>query len=801
LRFISRFSLWALLAVTVILPSCGEGYINNPVPVLNSLTPDNENAQSPQFTLTLVGNYFTPSSTVEWSDPSSPAGAQALQAIFQDVQHMTAIVPAGLLQNPGLISVSVFTPQPGGGTSIAQTFTINPRPSPIPTITAISPTVADVGSSTVTVTITGTGFVSQSVVEINGTNLTTTVNTSTSIQVTLPASEMTTAGPLPLVVLNPPPGGGASNTYNLELDNPIPRISSISPTGVTTGTAETTMTLTGTGFTLTSELLVNGTPVSTTPGGDTGLTGQIPASFFAGGSVLQISVLNPAPGGGTSNIVVFPVNATTTSGLPQIVDLAPDGSQAISGICGTMANCTSLVNGLEPLTTSGPSVSQTGEFVVFASISDNLVLNDASPQSQIFFRDTCFGGGATCVPLTTIASVDPNGNAADGPSAEPSTDTGGAHVAFSSMAQNLVTGIQVTGKYRQVYWTTPCKTATGCTNVTTELVSESADGSSEGNGDSYNPVISPDGRYVAFVSLATNLASNVNADGITPQVYVTDTCDGVASAGCFPTTYLVSTADGTTPGNAASSHPSVSNSGQYVAFTSTASNLGSQAPNPQRAPNVFVREICYATPTSCTPTTTTLASTPDGQAPANGTSDSSAISSDGRFIAFESTATNLIIGDGPTQQIYVRDTCLTNTVSTTCSPATYLVSTTDGTTPGNGLSENPSMSSSTSGQFIAFASQATNLSPNTANGIENIFARNTCLSVTVTTTNTCAPLTVLVSQPAGTQPPPANGNSMVPAIASEGHTVAFFSFSSNLIANDLNGANGIGDMFLGTTTF
>ncbi|HUO33777.1 MAG TPA: hypothetical protein VMU43_02185 [Candidatus Acidoferrum sp.] len=796
MRSISKLSLWALLIVTVVLPSCG-GYINNPAPVLNSLSPDNDDAQSPQFNLTLVGNYFTPSSAVIWNNPASTS--VTLQSEFVDVQHMTAIIPAELIQNPGVVSVTIFTPQPGGGTSISQTFTINPRPSPVPTISSITPTTADVGTTSVTVTITGTGFVTQSVVEINGTNMTTTVNGSTSIQVTLPASVLTTAGPLPIVVLNPPPGGGASDPYYLNLENPVPRLSSISPTGATAGSSQTTLTITGSSFTLSSEVLVNGTAVSTTPGGDTGLSAVVPASFLSGGTVLQISVLNPAPGGGTSNIVTFAVNATTTMGLPAIVDLAPDGSQAVSGICGTQANCTNLSNGLEPLTTSGPSASQTGQYVVFASTSDNLVLNDASPQSQVYFRDTCYNSGATCAPLTTLVSVDPNGNAADGPSAEPSTDTGGEHVAFSSLAQNLVTGIEVTGTHRQVYWTTPCKTATGCTSITTALVSQSADGSSEGNGDSYDPVISPDGRYVAYVSLATNLASNVNADGVTPQVYVTDTCEGAVSAGCFPTTYLVSTPDGTTPGNGASSHPALSSSGQYVTFTSTATNLGSQAPNPQQAPNVFVRQICYSTQTTCTSTSTTLASTPDGQAPANGASDFSVISSNGRFIAFQSTATNLIIGDGPTQQIYVRDTCLLDTTSTTCTPTTYLVSTVDGTTPANGLSERPTMS--TTGQYMAFASLATNLSPNTANGVENIFARNTCLSVTITTTNTCTPLTVLVSQPAGTQPPPANGNSLIPWIGGEGHNVAFLSFSSNLIANDVNGANGIGDIFLGTTTF
>ena len=806
MRGISRLAFWALLIVTIVLPSCG-GYINNPVPTLLSLDPSSKEAQSPQFTLTLTGNNFTPSSYVYWQPPSTFQPI-TLQAIFISVNKMTVMITPQLIQNPGIVTVSVFTPQPGGGTSPTQDFTITPRPSPTPVITSISPTIANVGASGVNVLVTGTGFVTESVVEINGTNLTTTVNNSTSIQVTVPSTYLTTAAPVPIAVLNPSPGGGLSNVYNLTLNYPVPSIATLSPTAAVAGGAAVDLTVNGAGLTLASTVLVNGTPRTTIPGGPAEVTGKLLASDMTGGGLLQITVSNPAPGGGTSNIVAFPVNPTASLGLPSLVDMAYSGSSsiyAINGICGTLPVCETLSNGLEPLITSGPSVSQTGQFVVFASTSDNLVQFDASPQSQIFYRNTCLGGGASCSPLTTIVSLDPDGNPANGPSAEPSTDTGGGHVAFSSLAQNLVTSVSVSGKYRQVYWTIPCTSATGCTSVNTELVSISADGTTEGNGDSYDPVISPDGRYVAFVSVATNLASNVAANGVTPQVYVTDTCDGVTTAGCSPTTYLVSTPDGTTPGGSTSSHPSVSSGGTFVAFTSTSGNLGPQAPNPNGVPNVFVRQVCYLS-TTCVGSTS-LVSTPDGVTPANSASDESTISSDGRFIAFESTATNLIIPDGPTQQIYLRDTCLSNTVTTSCTPTTYLVSTSDGTTPGNALSENPSLSTSTTtttsttGLLVAFASQATNLSPNTANGVENIFARNTCLIETSTTTTTCTTSTVLVSQPGGLQPPPSNGNSLRPAIGGQGHVAAFLSFSSNLVANDTNGANGIGDIFLGTTTF
>ena len=102
-----------------------------------------------------------------------------------------------------------------------------------------------------------------------------------------------------------------------------------------------------------------------------------------------------------------------------------------------------------------------------------------------------------------------------------------------------------------------------------------------------------------------------------------------------------------------------------------------------------------------------------------------------------------------------------------------------------------------SGQFVAFASVASNLALNVANGIENIYVRNTCDTV-ATSTTACAPQTVLVSQAAGTSPPAANGSSYKPSISADGHTVSFISFASDLVAHD---TNGFEDVFLAATTF
>ena len=324
---------------------------------------------------------------------------------------------------------------------------------------------------------------------------------------------------------------------------------------------------------------------------------------------------------------------------------------------------------------------------------------------------------------------------------------------------------------------------------------------------------------MAFVSLATNLVTNIAANGITPQVYIRNTCDiatiqtSPTSGSCVPTTYLVSTPDGMTFGDKPSSHPSISEDGLFVSFTSLSDNLGSTAPNPSGNSEIFERSTCVTTIASvdntCTPVTT-LVSTPDGTNPADGVSDQSSVSScgsetvttgttactggfvfNGRFIAFASTATTLVPGIGPAQQIYVRDTCLGVTSTTVnCSPSTSLISTTDGVTPANGLSEHPSIS--LSGQFVAFSSLASNLG-NTSNGVENIFVRNSCLGVTVS----CVSGLALSSISAGNHASPVSGASLVPSISGDGHTVSFLSFAPLAAADK----NTLDDIYLGSTTY
>lgn len=805
--------IWVFAAV--VLPSCGNGYINNPAPTLislgcsatNSQTPGScasIQAQQPSFILYVLGKNFTPSSIIEWNGSPIIAPNSASGTIFDSTNQMHAQVSPAYIQNPGSVSIVVFTSQPGGGTSNpALTLTINPTTSPTPVISSLSPsqTVATLASGPgLTLIINGTGFVSSSTAAINGTNLFTQFQNSTQLLTSIPPSDLLVTGPLPITVINPPPGGGASRSFSLQVVNPAPTISSVSPTTAQAGAGSLALTVTGTGMVTSSVILINGAQQPTIVAGTTSVSTQVSAAALANAAINQVQVFNPGPGGGTSGILTFDVNPTDLLGMPYLVDVAPDGSLANLGICGGLSNCANGPNGTFGLTyfNSGPSISSTGQYVAFASISNNLVANISNAGAEIYLRNTCLA--TTCSPVTNVISAAPNGAPANGSSSEPSVDSSATHVAFTSTASNLQTAVSVNGTSRQVYWTPVCVGQGSCgtnSSASTLLVSVSADGLSAGNGESYNPVISQDGSYVAFVSLATNLVSNVTPDGVTPQVYIRNTCDGAVrtqGSGCVPTTYLVSSADGITPANAPSSHPAISNDGTYVTFTSTATNLGVSAPNTSGAQEIFVRETCVLSTTDCAGITN-LISTPDGITPANGASMDSTISTQGRYIAFASTANNLIAGVGPTEEVYVRDTC-TGQTTTSCTPSTTLVSTPDGSTPANGLSEHPTMDQT--GQFVAFASKASNLATNIANGVENIYARNTCATIVLSTTITCTPVTVLVSQQAGTNPPPSNGNSLVPAIAGEkAHVVAFLSLG-NLSALD---TNNLEDMYLGTTTF
>jgi hypothetical protein len=180
---------------------------NNPKPTITSLSPNSATAGGAQLTLTVNGTNFVKTSVVNW------AGA-ALTTTYVSSMKITAIIPATDIATAGTFKVTVTNPAPGGGTSASSTFTVN---NPLPTLTKISPSSATHGGASFTLTATGTGFVVKSKIQWNGTNLTTTFVSSTSLTATISAADIKNAGTASVTVNNPTPGGGtsASKTFTI----------------------------------------------------------------------------------------------------------------------------------------------------------------------------------------------------------------------------------------------------------------------------------------------------------------------------------------------------------------------------------------------------------------------------------------------------------------------------------------------------------------------------------------------------------------------------------------------------------
>ncbi|MGH9709771.1 MAG: TolB family protein [Candidatus Acidiferrales bacterium] len=778
----AKISAGILVVALVLLASCG-GVINLPVPVVSSLSPSSVPENSVTFTLQVMGSGFAPSSTIAFN------GAPR-QTIFLRPDLMTTQVNPSDVATPGTITVQVFTPAPGGGTSQTIAFTVTATSAPVPAISSISPTSISAAGQSAVITINGSNFVPTSVVTVNGANRQTNFTNGGVLTVGLQSSDITTAGTLRIAVLNPPasgvtpPGGGVSNVILLNVVNPNPVISAVSPPVVVAGsTTNASLRISGSGFDSASQVLVNGSGRPTTFGSSGVIDAQLASGDLAAAGTYPVQVVNPTPGGGTSATLFFSiVPSAAGAGLPALVDVAADGAQANDG-----AGDPSI---------SGPAMDATGRFVAFTSPSTNLLettITNPAPNPitngapNIFLRDTCLGVTNGCTPREILVNVGPSGILANGASSQPAVASTTANiVAFSSLATDLVSGFSFDGTTPQIYAANPCAgVAAGCT-PTIGLVSVGADGITPALGSTSQPSVSPDGRFIAFTSTATNLVAGATTGS--PEVYLRDTCLAAGPA-CKSATMLVSVAaDGVTPADGSSSQPVVESTknGQFVAFTSTATNLVTGSGG---TAEIYRVGYCIAITKGCKASSAQLISTPDGTVFANGSSVEPTMTPDGRFVAFASSASNLGATSGGIPEIYLRDTC--QGVATGCSAKTMIVSlAADNVTPADALSEHPSLGNA--GQFVAFASQASNLSMANLNGLENIYVHNTCINGA----NGCKASTALVSVPATRAS--GNGASLNPVISGTGHVVSFFSAASNLVNNDLN---GFPDIFLAITTF
>ena len=453
-------------------------------------------------------------------------------------------------------------------------------------------------------------------------------------------------------------------------------------------------------------------------------------------------------------------------------------------------------------------VSTNGRYVVFQSDATDLLPGDTNGVSDIFVRDLQTG-------TNILVSVASDGTWANGASTDPVMTPDGRFVTFISTATNLVASD--TNGISDIF-------VRDLLNGTTTLVSV---GATNANASFSPPVITPDGRYVAFASTAQGLAPGVSASS-QGEVYVCDLVSNVTTwassnaanivlsalnLGNMPSTHPVISDDGSlisfktggTNGITVSGRPGVDMVFQYNLTNSTLTIISSNGYafwfqsddgfGPEMSPDGrFVVFVATNRTTGCLSvqlwdaqagSNLLVSAALDGSYPTNSVSDTPAVSPDGHFVVFLSNATNLVTNAVASGfHIYRRDVQ---------AGVTQLV---DADTNGVG-SINPVMTAPTmsaDGRLVTFASADDGLVNGYKNGPLDAFVRDVSSSTTE----------LISARSPGLIPQTGDGWSFLaqPALSDDGRKIVFTSVADDLVPNDTNGSSDVFlfDVTAGTNT-
>lgn len=216
------------------------------------------------------------------------------------------------LLSAGETSVVTLTAA-NGGASASSSLEVSVV-SPIPTLSSISPNYStDVGGAGISLNVSGSGFVPGSTVRWNGTDRSTSYSSTTQLSAVIPAADFAAASVVSVSVFNPPPGGGESNVVTFTIEYPKPSLTSLSPSAAPQGSNDISVALFGANFVNGAVVRWNGADRATTYVGKTQLIVVIPAADLASAGLANVSVFNPAPGGGESGALPFTIGALTAT--------------------------------------------------------------------------------------------------------------------------------------------------------------------------------------------------------------------------------------------------------------------------------------------------------------------------------------------------------------------------------------------------------------------------------------------------------------------------------------------------------
>ena len=520
-----------------------------------------------------------------------------------------------------------------------------------------------------------------------------------------------------------------------------PSIAAISPTNVPAGSGSFTLTITGTGLSMSTQVKFGSAvlmPNSATPGNCpaagscTMLAVNVPAQDVANAGTITVSVANTSI---VSNEVAFAVTPQrgTVTGPPQLLLLSP----MVAPVGGASFQ----------LVVEAQNVAQ-GATVNFGSLS----LTPTS--STMTFYPSASG-------LSTLLVQVP---------ASAFTTAGGVSVSVTNPGSSGGTSNQA-----EFY----------VVNKGSFPIEESLSNDHPpvpGNASSTHSSATIDGFVVAFDSTATNLVSGATS-GLS-QVYLRSNCFGTTATCIADQTQLVSVAPDGSPGAGGtngSNKPVISPDGRFVVFASDDTNLVPGVT--QAVEQIYLRDTCVSSlppPQNCTPKTVLVSASPSG-APGNAPSTNPVIGAFGLFVAFQSSATNLVSQSVPSgvQQIYLWRGC--NTLmgaQAGCSPSITLESVDAGGNPGDKDSTNPAIDA---GSVVAFQSLADNIVANTpGNQFQQIYLRTTCLALASPAPgDLCGNKAMAVSvDPNGHL---GTGDSVTPAVGPFGMVTVFATRAPNLL--------------------
>jgi hypothetical protein len=300
-----------ILTLLAFVSGCGKS--SGGTPSIISLAVSTVTVGSPATTETVTGTNFTKSSVVNFN-------GTALTTTYTSPTQVSASIPASSLTTAGTFGITVSD---SGRTSNSANFTVS---SAAPTISSLNPGSAAAGSAGFVLTVTGSGFNQTSSISWNGNTIPTTYLDSTQLNADIPTSLVAASGSIPVTVTTT--SSGTSTAQNFLVNAPVPIVTGINPTTIYAGSGDSTLAVSGSNFLPNSIVQLGGNSRTTVFISPTQLTASLAAADLASAATPAITVVNPAPQGGTSNpvqlnIVTRPVNQ------PPAANAGPDQTVAV----------------------------------------------------------------------------------------------------------------------------------------------------------------------------------------------------------------------------------------------------------------------------------------------------------------------------------------------------------------------------------------------------------------------------------------------------------------------------------------